>query len=177
MIRSQLRAILSVLVLPLFINGCATYVTSAKLRQQAVPNLPFSVVLKNPDRYVGRTVIWGGIIIETINEPNSTMIKILQTPLGYGEEPESDTASEGRFIAKVPGYLDNQVYRPGKKVTVAGKIIGKQVQPLGQTTYAYPLVSVEEINLWQTPSRYWWPYYYWNYPVPFYWGWGWYGPP
>lgn len=167
-----------VLVLGLIMNGCATHVISQKLRQEAAPNLPFPVALKAPQRYTGHTVIWGGIIISTLNIPKYTMIKVLQTPLGYGEEPQSDTTSQGRFIAKVPGYLDDEVYRAGRKITVAGKIVGEKVEPLGQIHYTYPIVLVEEINLWKPPRPYYWRYYgpdyWWGFPGPFYWGW--YGP-
>lgn len=170
--------VFSVVLLGVTVSGCA-HVISAKLRQQAQPKIPFVVALKAPQRYVGRTVIWGGIIIDTLNTPRYTMIKVLQTPLGYGEEPNKAITSQGRFIARVPGYLDDQVYQRGRKITVAGKIIGDKVEPLGQIHYTYPLVLVAQIHLWQPPSRYYWPYYgpgyfWWGYPGPFYGG-GWYG--
>ncbi len=68
------------------VSACA-YPISQQYREQARPGLTFSMVLKNPDAYIGSIVIWGGMIVETHNRPGETEITVLETPLGYEEKP------------------------------------------------------------------------------------------
>ncbi|MHC1742163.1 MAG: Slp family lipoprotein [Syntrophobacteraceae bacterium] len=164
----------SLLVLWGALTGCA-HVISYDLREKARGDLSFSAVLQNPDSYRDETVVWGGKIIETVNLEGSTEIKVLQMPLDYYGMPISEELTAGRFIARATGYLDNQIYRTGRWLTVGGQIVGLETQPLGERQYTYPVVAVKEIHLWVEP-RY--PYYYRDYP---YWhGYGypyWYGAP
>jgi outer membrane lipoprotein len=166
---------LSWLLCVLFIlTGCAP-VISKNLREQADLSLSFGEVIRNPDAFKGRTVIWGGEIIETSNEENGeTVLEVFQRPLNWREEPQETVASEGRFLVRVEKYLDPYIYRRGRKITVAGEILGSEVRPIGKMEYRYPLILSKEIYLW---TYYYYPYY--AYPYPYYypgypwWGWGW----
>jgi len=81
--------------------------------------------------------------------------------------------SEGRFLVLYDKYLDPYLFRNGKKITVAGEIIGEKIKPLGEMDYRYPILSSKQIYLWPEYYYYSYPYYYydpwWGYP---YWGWG-----
>jgi outer membrane lipoprotein len=148
-------------------SGCA-YPISKELRQEAGKNLTFSMVFQNPAAYVGSIVIWGGEIIRTTNLKNSTEILILDTPLDYQGMPESAELSRGRFIVKSPQFLDPALYKKGRKLTVAGEVIGKETRELGQTEYTYPVIMAKEVHIWKGTQYM--PYY-----IAPYW-WGWYGP-
>ncbi len=151
------------------VSACA-YPISQQYREQVRPDLTFSTVLKNPDAYIGSIVIWGGNIIETYNRPGETEITILETPLGYGEKPEAAEFSRGRFILRSVTFLDPAIYRAGRRITVAGEVIGKEAKLLGETKYTYPLLKAKEIHLWRREVMY-------VYPPDYYWGgWGWHGP-
>ncbi|MCK8602972.1 Slp family lipoprotein [Desulfoferrobacter suflitae] len=160
-----------VLVVGTAFSACTQHVIAPDLRDRAVNAPAFVAVLENPEGYLGQMVIWGGIIIETVNEPGYTLIKVLQTPLEIGQMPGNGDYSQGRFIARATGYLDGAVYEKGRKVTVAGRITGKEVLPLSGIEYTYPVVSVAQIHLWPPAPAYNAPYYY----RPYFWGWGWYG--
>ena len=56
--------------------------------------------------------------------------------------------SEGRFIIQTPGFLDPAIYSPGRKLTVAGTVAGKEVRPLGEIEYTYPIIEKRELYLW-----------------------------
>jgi len=174
---SRLFWIFSVL---LILTGCAP-VISKNLKEQADPSLAFGDVIRNPEAFKGRTVVWGGEIIETTNEENGdTVLEVFQRPLSWREEPQETVASEGRFLVRVEKYLDPYVYRKGRKITVGGEILGEEVRPIGKMDYRYPLVLSKEIYLW---TYYYYPYSYYPYPYdygpsgyyyPWYpWGWGW----
>ena len=154
------------LVLIMAASGCA-HVVSWEMREKAAKDLPFGAVLSNPEKYKGEIVIWGGLIIDSVNEADGTStIKVLETSLDSYGLPDDDEYSKGRFLAKVPRYLDKEIYKNGRKITLAGEVMGKEVLPLGEAQYTYPVISVKEIHLWKPV-----PYYYGPYPYD-YWYWG-----
>lgn len=152
-------------------SGCA-HPISKELRHQANKDLTFSRVIQNPEAYTGNIVIWGGLIIETSNPPDGGEILVLQTPLDSGEYPNTKS-TYGQFIAKASTFVDPVIYEKGRKVTLAGQIIGKRVKALGVMKYTYPVVGIKELFLW-SKKRVWWqpPSYYgwkWELYEPYFW--------
>jgi len=134
------------------IAGCAQ-VISKQLMEQVARELTFSEVLKNTEAYKGKTVLWSGVIISSVNLKEGTMIEVLQKPADIQGKPKDVDESEGRFLALYPGYLDVAIYNGGRKVTVAGEIQGKKIQRLGEIDYTYPLISAKEIHLWPVEKK------------------------
>ena len=161
----------------LFLNSGCAYPISKELRQEASKEPTFPMVLQNPTAYSGSIVIWGGKIIEAHNVTGGSEIIVLETPLDYQEMPESEKYSQGRFIAKSSTFLDPEVYKKGKKITIAGEILGKETKPLGKTEYTYPVIMVKQIHLWRKVKVYPYPPPYYGYG-PYYepYDWDWYGP-
>jgi len=161
--------ILGVLLI-ILLQGCLPI--SRQLRAQADRALTFHQAFQNPEAYKGKIVIWGGDVVETINQKDeTTLVVVLQRPLDWQEEPEFNR-SEGRFIILVPGYVDPYVFRRGRRVTVAGEIQGRKVMRLGELEYPYPLLLSKQIYLWGEFYHYHYPYpYYWYYPYgyPYWW--------
>ncbi len=159
------------LLVLLSLTGCA-YVISSEVRETARKDLTFPMVFQDPEAYKGETVIWGGVIIDTQNRQDGTTLTILETPLDSVGMPQDGVYSRGRFLVVTASFLDNEVYRKGRRLTVAGQVLGKEVRPVGQVQYAYPVISARELHLWGMEYRpYGWAYpsYYWG---P-YWGYGW----
>ncbi len=159
--------VFGLLLLSLF-SGCAPI--SREWRSQTDRTLSFQQVFQNPEAYEGKIVIWGGEIIETINQKGgTTLILLLQRPLDWMEEPKFQH-SEGRFIILVEGYVDPYVFKRGRRITAAGEILGRKVMRLGEMEYPYPLLRSKQIYLWGE-------YYASPYPSPsLYSPWGYYGP-
>jgi outer membrane lipoprotein len=134
--------------------GCATYPISDQYRASASKNVNFTMALRNPDAYVGAVVIWGGRIVETDNVPGGSEIVVLETPLMGWEEPSAPEYSPGRFIAKTADFLDPAIYKPGKRITLAGEITGGTTRPLGTTEYTYPVVAIKQLHLWTEEKMY-----------------------
>ncbi len=131
----------------LLVVGCAPVISQRAL-EEVDRSVSFEQLLDNPDAYRGKTVLLGGTIIETQNFSDRTLITILQRPLGYRDRPTSEDVSMGRFILQVPGFLDPAIYRPGRKVTVVGSVMGREVRPLGEVEYSYPLIEKRALHLW-----------------------------
>ena len=154
-----------IVILSLSMAGCA-YPISEQLRKEVTEDVTFPIVLKNPSAYVGDIVLWGGFIIRIENLKEGVEIFVLETPLDHWEDPEPAQYSRGRFIAKTNKFLDPAVYTKGRKITLAGEIVGGTTLPLGKTEYSYPVVTVKQLHLWKKVPYY--PYYPYYYP--------WYGP-
>jgi outer membrane lipoprotein len=156
-------------------------VISREVREVAVRLEGFSELREAPESFRGRTVILGGEIIETRNKGDETHLVILQRPLDVSERPKLDSLSEGRFIARFPGYLDPVPFAARREVTVAGVVAGTQTEPVGETRYRYVLIDGVEVHLWTRPpyDRLYWEYYYdawhpWYPPYPWWSGAPWY---
>jgi len=172
--RFQLFIFLSLFFL---LSGCA-HVISKDLRGKVDPSLSFREVIQNPNAHQGKTVIWGGDIVKTINQKDgTTLIEVFQRPIGRRGEPRGTSASEGRFLVLAEKYLDPYLFKQGRKITVAGEILGGEIRTLGEMDYRYPLLTSKQIYLWKEyyyyPAPY-LPYYYydpwWGYP--YWWGFG-----
>ena len=161
---------LSYLLLMALLTGCATSPFPKTFRQAAKQQPSLPELSAHPEAYKGRTVLLGGTIVETTNQPKTTEIEILQKPLsGYDDRPQDTDQSSGRFLARCEGFLDSAVYAKGREVTVAGEVQGREVRQIDQVQYPYPVVSCKKIHLW--PNR---PSVVYSYPSPY--GYGPYGP-
>lgn len=136
-------AVLSSLVM----TSCAPVISRETLKE-VDQNVQFKQILEAPEAYRGRIVLLGGKIIKTENFSDKTIIVILQYPLGFRNRPTAKDASKGRFIVSVPGFLDPTIYRAGRNITVVGAVAGKEVRPLDEIEYAYPIIVRREIYLW-----------------------------
>ena len=150
-----------------FVMSCS--VISQQVRKESMAPVNFKTLVQETDKYLGNTVILGGYILETQNLPNKSSIKVLQVPLGLGENPKSRDDSEGRFIISHKGFLDPEIYSKDRKITVAGTIVGTVVEKVGQFAQTYLKIESREIHLWPKEEDYLGPYYDpWYYPYPYY---------
>ena len=156
------------------LGGCAPF--SKEIMRQVDPNLTFANVQKDPQPYMGKIVLWGGVIIEAENRKDETLLKVMRTELDYEKRPLNPDRSAGRFIIRYSGFLDPAIYGQGREITVAGEVAGKEVLPIGGVMYTYPVILAREICLWEKGvgapygyPPYWGPYPSWYYRYP-YWG-------
>lgn len=143
-------------------TSCAP-VISKQIREQVRPDLTFGEVLNDPERCKGQMIILSGIIIETENTKEGTLLQILQRPAGFRGKPKDVDETGGRFLALDSRYLDVTVFSKGRAVTIAGEVQGKRTLSLGEIEYTYPLIYVKEIYLWPIEKSYPDRYYYYDY--------------
>lgn len=96
----------------------------------------------------GEKVLWGGVIINSTNLQNSTLLEILAYPLDSNQKPNQSKRPLGRFLAEQQGYLETMDYTDGKLVTVTGSLISIKQGRVGESDYQYPLIDIENIYLW-----------------------------
>ena len=158
------------LFLFVIISGCA-HVISKDLRAKVDPSLSLGEVLQNPNPYKGKFVLWGGEIIQVLRQENgTTLIEVLEWPLGWRGEPQRTVSFRGRFLLSSKESLDPRLYGRGVKITVAGEIQGsmpgEKIKSVSDPAYRYPLILSQEIHLWEEylsphssippPSGPWW---------------------
>ena len=171
---SKITRLLVYSCLPVFLAACS--VISKDIRSEALPPMPFQTLLQHADEYSGKMVILGGYIIDVQNLNVQTIMKVLQVPLKFGEEPDVNTKSQGRFIVDYNGFLDPEIYTKNSAITVAGAINGTIVEDVGDQPLTYLKIQGREVYLWpgyEKNPRYFppYPYYwywpgYWYYPYP-----------
>jgi len=160
-----------------WLAGCATPVPGPI--RQPVPGAPgVGEVRARPQAYTGRRVRWGGTIATVDNRKQGTWVEVVSRPLDRDGRPKETDATSGRFMARVPGFLDPAVYAAGRAFTVNGVIEGVVRKDIGQYPYRFPVVRADHYHLWaplpkagETP--YWGPPWWYDpwYPYP------WHGPP
>ncbi len=158
-------------------TACAP--VSQEIRREAEASPPFADIQKDPDRFKGTVVVWGGVIVETTNREGSTALKVMQTALDFQKRPTDLDRSEGRFIVVVDRFLDPDLFKKGREVTVGGEIAGRETHLIGEVRYVYPVVRARELKLWEQRVQY-PPYYYdpWCWGPPYPWRpWGPWGRP
>ncbi|MCH8162561.1 MAG: Slp family lipoprotein [Proteobacteria bacterium] len=165
---SRIVLCLTILVL----SGCASQVPIL-IKLPPDPNPEFHQVINNIDTFQNQYVRWGGKIISVENKENSTWIEILASPLNRYGRPSSNTDYEGRFIAKVDGFLDPEHYSKDRNLTIFGTIDTEFVKRIDDHPYSYPLVSTKVYYLWPEyrTARYQYRYrysYYHGYYYPYY---------
>jgi outer membrane lipoprotein len=146
-----MRRTFLILAIAFFLSGCA-HAISQELREQTDKDLTAEMLFKDPEAYKGKTIILGGLIINTHNSEQGTHIEVLQTPLDSRGRPRNTDYSYGRFIFFYEEYLDAALFSEGKAVTVGGKVFGTETLPLGDIEYTYPLIYASEVHLFGPKS-------------------------
>ena len=145
--KNYVLSLVLVIAAVLLLAGCA-HVISRGVLKEVDTSVSFAQLSKDPEAYQGKTVLLGGDVIETQNLSDKTLVVVLQRPLDRRGEPSAGDVSEGRFIITTPGFLDPAIYGSGRKITVAGTVVGKEVRPLGEIKYTYPIIKKRELYLW-----------------------------
>mgnify|MGYP001078022557 CR=1 FL=1 len=120
--RSLILALFSLILA----TACAPF--PQNLMRDAQLAVSVSDVQKEPDRYRGEVVIWGGVVIDALNRRDETVLKVMQTDLDFQKRPTNTARSPGRFLVRCKGFLDPYIYSKGREITIAGVFIGKEEQ-------------------------------------------------
>ena len=155
-------------LLLVFALSCAPF--PQETMREVEKDIAFQDVLKDPGSFKGKVVIWGGVIIETVNRPDVTLIIVRQTELDFQKQPKDLDKSAGRFIVRHQGFLDPAIYSKDRELTVSGAIAGKEERVIGEHRYIYSVIDARDIRLWEKRLEV--PYYYdpwYGAPYPF-WG-------
>ena len=149
----------------LVLTACASNVPLT-IRQSPVTNPNINEVRTDLDVHKGQKVRWGGTISTIENKVSDTWLEIVGRKLGAYGRPYANDKSLGRFLVRIDGFLDPDIYEVDREVTIYGVVESRIARQIDEHPYIYPLVKAEEFYLWPvyTYQRYGYrdydPYYY-----------------
>jgi len=97
----------------------------------------------------GVQVLWGGVIISSVNLKEVTQFEVLAYPLASDQRPDTDKPPLGRFLAFQAGYLETSDYAQGRLISISGTLQDKRRGRIGETEYIYPVVKINQLHLWK----------------------------
>ncbi len=106
-------------------------------------------VVASLEKYQGKSVVWGGVIINSTNIKDGTQLEILAYPLKRDLKPDTEQSALGRVIVWHSGYLETLDYAAGRLVTVTGNVHETKKGSIGDAIYTYPVVHARQLHLWQ----------------------------
>ena len=162
-----MKSIGTMICITLLLNAVGCAVIPSEISRKAMPEMPFSDLIRNAGLHKGKTTVIGGYIVEVTNLADQSRIIAVQAPLGSSQEPKTKDLSQGRLVIISRGFIDPEVYQKERKITVAGKIMGSSQTEQGQYAYPYLRIDLTHMHLWpvEKPVPYdpywdpWGPYY------------------
>jgi outer membrane lipoprotein len=146
----------------LLAGGCA-HVLSREALLEVDPTLDFAEVKANPQAFQGKTLVLGGLIVNSRQGREGTTLEILRYTLDRWGEPQTADERGGRFLARSDRFLDPELYKPGLFVTLTGTVEGEESRSLQGYNYVYPVFRIAEAYVW---SRRYGPSYPYGYYDP-----------
>jgi outer membrane lipoprotein len=172
------------------VSGCASSPVPKSLRQQAaLQPVSFFDLKLHPSLYRDRIVILGGDIVKTRHLGRTSEIEVIQMPLDCADRPRRRDRSGGRFLIECPYFLEPTIYEEGRRLTVAGKVLGMRTQKLDEAEYDYLVIGCDHLHLWPVRVVRHYPYAWhgwgwgpgwgpgwhgWGWPYGYGWGWPYY---
>lgn len=142
-------ALFTVSVIALTTASCSSIISKKSLKN-ADTTLTVRAVQDHIDTHKGKTVIWGGIIINTKNRDAVTEIEILETGVDKRGYPEFDMSkSQGRFVVVADKFLDPLIFSARKYITIAGTVDKLENRTIDEMQYPYVILKAVEIHIFE----------------------------
>jgi outer membrane lipoprotein len=138
-----LKKSVSVLLFFFFTSGCLAPI-SKEIQSTADDETLFEEIFENPDEHKGKIVILGGEIQQLRKMESRTEVEFAEVPLYNWDRPALGFEPGEHFFVLFPERLDEFLYRKGKVMTVAGRVIGRRTL----RGYDYPLLAYEQSYVW-----------------------------
>ncbi len=129
----------------LLAGGCTHYL-SEQSREGVDRGITFERLRHNPDAYLGKTVLLGGVVTAIAPYHGGTRLEVEEHRPDSRELPDATVPSRGCFFAVSRVPLDPARYEPGALVTLVGKVAGKGTLPPGGGAESCPVIDVVEIR-------------------------------
>ena len=129
-----------------FFVGCA-HPVSHEIRKGIDPDIKFETLVEDPKSFLGKRVLFGGVIVVTRNVQDGTELEIVQKNIEPYGNLEAGDYSGGRFLFFSKDYLEPEIYASGRELIGVGKVAGQKSGKVGDYSYKFPIIEVEELHL------------------------------
>ena len=109
--------------------------------------LTFAALRQDPDRYLGRYLLLGGMIVGVRNTPAGSELEVVQFATDRSGRITATDNSGGRFLVQVATFSEPAVYQ-GRLVSLVGQVAGQVQAPLDEIDSLSPLLTAHELHLW-----------------------------
>jgi len=113
-----------------------------------VEDLQLKQVIVDVERFIGKTVRWGGKIIKVNNDENFSTVQMLQYPLNSFGTPKTKETSQGRFFSQSTTFLDPEIYKEGSLVTFSGTVQSAETIQVDKKSLLLPVINIQESHIW-----------------------------
>lgn len=137
----------------LLLSACM-HPISEPARERVDPAITSAMISENPQGFLDRQILLGGVVIALEAADTGCTLELMEWQLNRWGEPAYLDDSGRRFLIESPKPLDPSVYEPGTLVTLSGIVAGQETRKLDAHDYDYPVLTLTEIHLWETPFRY-----------------------
>ena len=134
-----------------FFVGCS-HPVSKEIREGLDPSINFESLIKDPNLFLGKRVLLGGMVVFTRNIKDGTELEVVQKNLGSYGSIEKKDYSGGRFIFFSKNFLEPEIYASGRELIGVGKVTGQKLGKVGNYPYNFPVIEVEELHLLENPK-------------------------
>jgi len=132
------------LIALLGLSACA----SSPLKLDGVDRSLSPAMVNGEQPHTGQLVAWGGVIMRVEPLSGKTRIEVLAYPLDRYGAPDTQAASQGRFLVIHSGFLEPADYAPGRWLSAVGRIGQAQTGNIGEASYLFPVLQAEQLHLW-----------------------------
>ncbi len=157
----------------LFMTACSSIPEEIQTPEDS--NLvSYQAVLGNAEAFTGKTARWGGMIAAVRNTNFGTEIEVVNLNLQSWGRPVPSDKSDGRFRAKLDGFIDPMVYKEGRYITFRGIVAEAETGTIDEFKYLFPVLKVTGKYLWPVQkektrvevdySSLWYRHYYYTRP-------------
>jgi outer membrane lipoprotein len=133
------------LIVFLFVS--CTHPVSQDILEGLDLDIKFEPLANDPKLFLGKRVLFGGLIVATRNIKDGTELEIVQKNIESYGNLETGDYSGGRFLFFSKGYLEPEIYASGRKLIGVGKVTGQRLGKVGDYPYNFPVIDVEELHL------------------------------
>jgi outer membrane lipoprotein len=159
------------LLLLTLLGGCASPVFTPGEVSGTDRSVSFRDLSENPEGYVGRHVVLGGVIMSVVRQGIVGTVAVRERPLGEDYRPDMEKPSRGVFLVRTDEPLSEDFYRAGRKIEVVGRVLKPEWQKDADgKKVLVPVLRARAIHV-ETPPHpgpagIYMPYYYpgWFYP-------------
>ncbi|GEM_PF-4788311 len=140
-----MKSFFVLLVLSAFCFSCAPVISNAT-SQKVDKDVSLKELFKTPDKFVGKTILIGGIVIQIDSDNNR--LSMFQADLDLRLQPLENDETLGRFLVVFDNSLEKDKIKKGVKLTLVGKLEGTKKLPVHQISYNYLVIRAVEYHVW-----------------------------